>query len=113
MSVLATIHQPSGPLFALFDRVIVLSEGYCVYNGPPKEVAEYFEAFGLQIGRYQNPADKLSVIAQEPQKALKDAKEKTTIQILDNYSREKNAKYHVLERAFREQIIGGSTIDYD
>lgn len=35
MTILTTIHQPSGPLFMLFDRVIVMSEGYVVYNGPP------------------------------------------------------------------------------
>ena len=43
MSVLATIHQPSSELFMLFDRVILLSEGYTVYNGPPKDVKNYFE----------------------------------------------------------------------
>ena len=62
MSILATIHQPSGPLFSLFDRVILLSEGFCVYNGPPAGVQDYFSAFGLKIGRFSNPADKLSVI---------------------------------------------------
>jgi ABC-type multidrug transport system ATPase subunit len=73
MSVLATIHQPSGPLFMLFDRVIVLAEGYCVYNGPPTVVKEYFEHFGLSIGRFQNPADKLLMLAQEPSKHIKGA----------------------------------------
>ena len=36
MSVLATIHQPSADLFMMFDRVIVLSEGYVIYSGPPQ-----------------------------------------------------------------------------
>lgn len=55
----------------LFDRVIVLAEGYCVYNGPPSAVKEYFDQFGLSIGRFQNPADKLLILAQEPSKHLK------------------------------------------
>lgn len=52
MSVLATIHQPSSELFFLFDRVILLSEGYTIYNGPPSRVKEYFEQFGLTMGNY-------------------------------------------------------------
>jgi ABC-type multidrug transport system ATPase subunit len=35
MAVLATIHQPSAELLFLFDRVILLSEGYTIYNGRP------------------------------------------------------------------------------
>jgi ABC-type multidrug transport system ATPase subunit len=38
MSVLATIHQPSSELFFLFDRVILLSEGFTIYSGPPNKV---------------------------------------------------------------------------
>ena len=70
MSVLATIHQPSAPLFFLVDRVIVLSEGYCIYNGTPQGVKDYFSDFGLKMSRYSNPADKLSIIAAEPRKVL-------------------------------------------
>ena len=47
MSVMATIHQPAAEIFFMFDRVILLSEGYMIYNGPPKRVKEYFESFGL------------------------------------------------------------------
>ena len=46
-----------------FDRVILLSEGYTVYNGPPMHIKEYFEEFGLKMGNFSNPADKLSIIA--------------------------------------------------
>ena len=35
MTILATIHQPSADLLLNFDRVISLSEGYTIYNGPP------------------------------------------------------------------------------
>ena len=77
MAVLATIHQPSSDLFMLFDRVIVLSEGYTIYEGPPTKVKDYFEQFGLKMSRYSNPADKLSIIASEPLKILDN--ETTTI----------------------------------
>ena len=43
MAVLATIHQPSSDLFMMFDKVILLSEGYTVYCGPPSMVKAYFE----------------------------------------------------------------------
>ena len=54
----------------MFDRVIVLSEGYTIFNGPPNLVKEYFEKMGLQMSRFSNPADKLSNIASEPRATL-------------------------------------------
>ena len=50
----------------------MLSEGYIIYNGPPKYVKDYFTKFGLQMGRFSNPADKLSNIAAEPNSMLGD-----------------------------------------
>jgi len=41
-----------------------------IYSGPPSEVRPYFETFGLKMGRYSNPADKVSIIASEPKFAL-------------------------------------------
>ena len=35
MGILATIHQPSSELLFQFDRVILLSEGFTIYNGHP------------------------------------------------------------------------------
>lgn len=54
----------------MFDRIIVLSEGYIIFNGPPKFVKDYFQGFGLKMGRFSNPADKLSSIASEPKTVL-------------------------------------------
>lgn len=33
MTVVATIHQPSGELFNILDRVIVLHDGYQIFQG--------------------------------------------------------------------------------
>ena len=41
-SIICTIHQPQADIFNIFDRVILLSEGYMLYNGPPSQVPEYF-----------------------------------------------------------------------
>ena len=84
MSVLATIHQPSGELFKMFDRVIFLSEGYTIYNGPPSGVEKFFGPHGLVMTKYSNPADKLSIIASQPRLVLNP---KITIQDLADFSR--------------------------
>jgi ABC-type multidrug transport system ATPase subunit len=72
MAVLATIHQPSADLLFLFDRVMVLSDGFTIFNGPPKHVEEFFSHWGFKMPRYANPADKLSSIASEPWRDLPD-----------------------------------------
>ncbi len=36
------------------------------------QVKHYFSQFGLTMGRFSNPADKLSMIAAEPRKVLRD-----------------------------------------
>lgn len=66
MTILATVHQPSSELFFLFDRVILLSEGYTIYNDSPAKIANYFLPYGLNMSRFANPADKLSIIASVP-----------------------------------------------
>lgn len=43
MTIIATIHQPSGEVFNCFDRLIVLQDGYTVYQGPLNELGQYFQ----------------------------------------------------------------------
>lgn len=62
-TVIATIHQPQAAIFMMFDRIVLLSDGYLVYNGPPEYAASHFSQFGLHIPNFSNPADKLSIAA--------------------------------------------------
>ena len=48
----------------------MLSEGYTIYNGPPKKIKFYFEQFGLNMSQFSNPADKLTLIASLPKNVL-------------------------------------------
>lgn len=63
LTILATIHTPSAETFLHFDRCILLSEGYTIYNGSPHLIREYFEQKGFQFKKYQNLADWLLKVA--------------------------------------------------
>ncbi|KAF4633639.1 hypothetical protein G7Y89_g4480 [Cudoniella acicularis] len=60
--ILCTIHQPSGALFQMFDRLILLHEGRCLYFGDlgldSRTVIRYFEQKGARkCEPAENPAE--------------------------------------------------------
>ncbi|CAN9417023.1 unnamed protein product [Alternaria alternata] len=55
--VIASIHQPSTATFGLFDKLMLLSRGKCVYNGEVEGVKEWFEGLGYEMPLYTNPAE--------------------------------------------------------
>ena len=59
--VLAVIHQPSTRAFYLFNTVLMLSEGYCVYRGSPAGCLPYLASAGFPSPPMEqisyNPAD--------------------------------------------------------
>ncbi|KAF0686053.1 Aste57867_22147 [Aphanomyces stellatus] len=56
-TILTTIHQPSSDLFALFDRLFLLSNGRTVYYGKAADSVAYFASLGYQCPNYMNPTD--------------------------------------------------------
>ncbi|GLE06465.1 hypothetical protein PINS_up015712 [Pythium insidiosum] len=56
-TVVATIHQPSAMVFALFDRLYLLSEGRVVYDGAAANAVSYFGSIGFPCPQDANPAD--------------------------------------------------------
>lgn len=56
-TVIATIHQPSSELFALFDRLYLLSDGSSVYHGDASASVAYFASIGYQCPSFVNPSD--------------------------------------------------------
>lgn len=49
-TVICSIHQPRGSVYAKFDDIALLAEGSLVYAGPAHdEVLAYFSKFGCVI----------------------------------------------------------------
>eukprot|EP00999_Lentomonas_sp_LEN2_P000744 NODE_173_length_2004_cov_14.973895_g149_i0.p1 GENE.NODE_173_length_2004_cov_14.973895_g149_i0~~NODE_173_length_2004_cov_14.973895_g149_i0.p1 ORF type:complete len:601 (+),score=114.99 NODE_173_length_2004_cov_14.973895_g149_i0:136-1938(+) len=63
-TAVATIHQPSSELFSLFTRLIVLSHGRLVYNGPMSKSISFFSKIGYEVPQYSNPADYFMMVLQ-------------------------------------------------
>jgi hypothetical protein len=55
--VIASIHQPSTATFALFDRLLLLSQGSTIYNDRVGSVGLYFGSVGYEMPQYINPAE--------------------------------------------------------
>ena len=58
-AVLCTIHQPSSHVLALFDRVVLLSDGATAFDGPVEAAIAHFAALGHPCPPRVNPADHL------------------------------------------------------
>ena len=63
-AILATIHQPSPEVFALFDSIYLLSKfGTNLYNGPPDSITLFLNSFGLTCRPSVNPAEFMISVA--------------------------------------------------
>ncbi|KAJ4707609.1 ABC transporter-like protein [Melia azedarach] len=62
-TIVTTIHQPSSRLYHMFDKVVLLSEGCPIYNGPASTALEYFACIGFSTSMIVNPADLLLDLA--------------------------------------------------
>lgn len=56
-TIVLTLHQPSSELFSLFDKLLLLVDGYSVYYGPARDMMDYFFSLGYYCNKYYNPAD--------------------------------------------------------
>ena len=66
-AILCTIHQPSATLFEMFDRLLFLKHGQCIYFGnigaDNESIIKYFTDQGARAcGKAENPAEWLMVI---------------------------------------------------
>lgn len=55
--MISTIHQPGSEVFACFDRLILMCDGYIVYQGDARKSAAYFKNIGIPCPTFANPSD--------------------------------------------------------
>lgn len=56
-TVICSIHTPSAKLFAMFDNILILAGGVCVYRGSSGKLLPFLECVGLKCPKHYNPAD--------------------------------------------------------
>nr|XP_024391802.1 ABC transporter G family member 36-like isoform X3 [Physcomitrium patens] len=61
-TVVISLLQPAPETFELFDDIILLSEGQCVYHGPREHVMEFFESCGFKCPERKGIADFLQEV---------------------------------------------------
>ena len=81
--VMVSLHQPSPSLFFMLSKVMLLSSGYCVYQGPPSRVHNYFDELGAPCEDKINIADHILECM-----SMRDFKAKLTSRMQQNFSKE-------------------------
>ncbi|XP_052887191.1 ABC transporter G family member 31-like [Gossypium arboreum] len=68
-TVLMGLLQPAPETYELFDDVMLLSEGYMVYQGPRGKVLEFFESLGFKLPPRKGVADFLQEVTSKKDQA--------------------------------------------
>ncbi|KAG8080330.1 hypothetical protein GUJ93_ZPchr0007g3603 [Zizania palustris] len=61
-TVMMSLLQPPPETYALFDDIILISEGYIVYHGPRENILEFFEGAGFRCPERKGVADFLQEV---------------------------------------------------
>lgn len=85
-TVLSTIHQPNSDIYARFDKLLLLCDGYVMYHGPAKDAVKYFSELNYVCPRTSNPADYFMEILHIMRPEAKTSEEEEKIQLFrDNF----------------------------
>ena len=55
--IVSTSHSPSSEAFFYFDRILLMADGYTVFQGDAAESMEYFKTLKFDVPKLCNPAD--------------------------------------------------------
>ncbi|XP_031272007.1 ABC transporter G family member 14 [Pistacia vera] len=98
-TIITTIHQPSSRLYHMFDKVVLLSEGSPIYNGPASTALDYFSSIGFSTSMTVNPADLLLDLANGISPDFKQSTEQG-----ENLEQEQKSLRENLKSAYEKNI---------
>ncbi|KAI9487482.1 MAG: ABC-2 type transporter-domain-containing protein [Benjaminiella poitrasii] len=70
-TTVASLYQASNSIFKLFDKVILLDDGYCLYFGPTSKAKQYFEDLGFYCPPRKSTPDFLTGICNPQEREIK------------------------------------------
>jgi ATP-binding cassette, subfamily G (WHITE), eye pigment precursor transporter len=85
-AIMCTIHQPSSQLFAMFDQVLLLSEGRIAFFGSPDDALDFFAENGYKCPASYNPADFLIGVLSTEHGPYERNSQRTSMRICDMFA---------------------------
>ncbi|KAF8321131.1 putative ABC multidrug transporter [Clavulina sp. PMI_390] len=73
LTTLMSLYQAGNQIYELFDKVMVIAAGYCIYWGPLQEARPYFEKLGFECPPGQNISDYLTGVTVSTERKIFDA----------------------------------------
>jgi ATP-binding cassette subfamily G (WHITE) protein 2 (SNQ2) len=70
-----TLYQAGEGIYELMDKVMVIDQGRCVYEGPAKEAKQYFIDLGFHCPERQTTADFLTAITDPTERQFREGYE--------------------------------------
>ncbi|KAI9272447.1 ABC-2 type transporter-domain-containing protein [Sporodiniella umbellata] len=70
-TTIATLYQASNSIFSLFDKVLLLDEGRCIYFGPTELAQTYFESLGFHCPNRKSIPDFLTGLCNPNEREIK------------------------------------------
>ena len=75
ISTAVALYQAGESLYDLFDKVILIDEGKCLYYGPTEEAAAYFENLGFRRPKRWTTADFLTSVTDTHERQVREGYE--------------------------------------
>ncbi|XP_046741059.1 ABC multidrug transporter H-like [Diprion similis] len=109
-TIVATLHQPSSELFALFDRILLMAEGRVAFMGSPEQACAFFKSLGAACPSNYNPADHfIQVLAVVPGR---EAECRQAINnVCDDFQKSETGVKMALEAGTVDGEFGDSVVD--
>lgn len=72
-----TLYQAGEGIYELMDKVMLIDEGRCIFQGPAKEAKQYFVDLGFYCPERQTTADFLTAITDVDERRFREGYEKS------------------------------------
>ena len=99
ISTAVALYQAGESLYDLFDKVILIDEGRCLYYGPTEEAAAYFENLGFRRPQRWTTADFLTSVTDPHERQVREGYEHRIPRSADRF-----------EAAYKESPVFGANV---
>lgn len=86
VTIIMTIHQPSYDIFQMFNRLMLIQEGYVVFQGKAEDSIDYFNGINFDVPKNINPPEfYMKILRIEDRNNPTDQEKKTSELLRSSY----------------------------